>query len=77
MVRERGWEAAATFAADVLQFQALNLRPWDDPPHSADPNGADPAGRFLAKMLQAGLSKYEPDPIAAMEEAGRVAVGPR
>lgn len=74
MVRESGWEKAAIFASDVCQFAALALKPWEVAPHDADPNTADPPGRFLARMLQAGLSRFEPDPIAAME-GDRIAAG--
>ena len=48
------------------QMASLRLRPWECPPCLATP-GNTPEGRFLRRMLDAGLSRYEPDPIEALE----------
>ena len=58
-----GWWYAAHFCASICQSQALGLTPWQSPP--CDAEGED-AARLLKRMLNYGISKYEPDPIAAI-----------
>lgn len=72
MVKERGWQEAAEFAAYDCQFDSMQLRPWQDPPCLvADPNeprvGEEMAARILRRMLKAGISRWHPDPMAALE----------
>jgi hypothetical protein len=64
------------FAAYSLQCDALNLKPWQSPPMDAGddkPRDESPvAGRVAAwelrrRLIAAGLSKFEPDPIRALE----------
>ena len=53
----------------MLQSDTLKLRPWQLPPCTAkqdDPNERDKEAQALRKMLAAGLSRYEPDPLAAL-----------
>jgi hypothetical protein len=49
----------------------LNLEPWSSPPCWGDskhhPNPA--ARKLLEQMLAAGVSRWHPDPLAAIEEA--------
>jgi hypothetical protein len=81
---EEGWEATAKFAAAYCQSRTLNLQPWeispaqiDDPYDRIDLFLRDPFGyagyfvaaRLLRRMLQLGVSKWRPDPVAAIEEA--------
>ena len=80
------WEDVAAFAAHVCQTQALGLKPFEQPPCSVSENAIDdsvgpltarslPAARQLfRRLLAACLSRYEPDPLAALarvEKHGR------
>jgi hypothetical protein len=55
------------------QCRALNLKPWQSPPcraGDAKPDAEDHRGRLAAwtlrqRLLDAGLSQYEPDPLRA------------
>jgi hypothetical protein len=81
MLIEKGWRWAAETAAYVRQSAALKLRPWQPPPCwirdlegdlAAGDDGI--SGRYAAakltrRLLAAGLSRFEPDPIAALEAA--------
>jgi hypothetical protein len=73
---EGDWEEAATFAAYCLQCDNLHLKPWQPPPCWADedrPRDDHPsAGKVAAwelhrRLVAAGLSMYEPDPVRALE----------
>jgi hypothetical protein len=68
--------AKAMFCCAVAQSESLGLRPWECPPSESDPDPNDNASyteqrrraRRLADQLRgAGLSIYEPDPLAALE----------
>lgn len=76
------WERVGEFAARCVQGRSLDLMPWQRPPmfyanqiDSAlrepfgDPSGRREAGEVLQRLLRNGLSKYEPDPLAAIAEA--------
>jgi hypothetical protein len=70
------WEDAAFLAAHHCQTQALNLQPWERPPMDAEHSDRplDRGARILLKrLLDAGLSRYEPDPMAALDEAKKTA----
>jgi hypothetical protein len=86
MIRERGWERAARFAAYCCQDRALRLKPWMTPPcwlrsdaavkaaqaaPSPDLGGRRAAGQLVERLLAVGLSRYEPDPEAALAKAAR------
>jgi hypothetical protein len=76
MVQERGWMEAAAFASYSRQIDTLHLRPWQEPPsHVSDAfeprRGEEAAARILRKMLKAGVSRWHPDPLAALEAAGK------
>lgn len=64
------WFEAATFAAYGCQCRALGLKPWQSPPmYGAAYPGHDAhadAAMLLRRLLDAGLSRYEPDPIGAL-----------
>jgi hypothetical protein len=62
-----GWEAAARFCVSLLQRRQLELRPWDLPPCALDAPDDSGAGRLLRRMLDAGLSRYDPNPIRGLE----------
>jgi hypothetical protein len=71
-----GWQRAAEFAAYCCQCRTLRLKPWQSPPCSSGPHnnvddfpgaGRAAAAQLLKRLLDAGLSRWEPDPIAALE----------
>jgi hypothetical protein len=73
---EDGWWNTACFAAFNCQCSTLHLKPWehapcwvDDPDDYPDPEAA----RLLKRMLKAGVSRYHPDPLAAIEAAEKAA----
>jgi hypothetical protein len=69
------WIDVAEFAAYCVQGEALALKPWQEPPCMADeddPRARDKdAQRLLRRMLKAGLSRYEPNPRAALAKSNR------
>ena len=72
MLTHDPWEKVAKFAAYCVQGDSLNLLPWEDPPCLGDmpPADCDPkAKKLLQKMRAHGVSKYHPDPMAAIAEA--------
>ena len=72
-LRDDGWQSTAEFAAAHCQCEALNLEPWQMPPCRGDSeHHPDPAAKkLLEQMLAAGVSRWHPDPLAAIEEAKR------
>lgn len=79
MLKDQSWHEAGVHASWCCQDRNLRLRPWECPPlatKSTDVNdAADVWGwrlneiRLLKKMLDRDISRYEPDPIAALEAA--------
>ena len=77
------WLDAAAFAASLCQDHALRLSPHQLPPCEVAPEQIDgilaadasdtwcDAAMLLRRMLRAGLSRWEPDPIAALRLAER------
>jgi hypothetical protein len=80
MLAKDGRQKAGASAAYHCQMHALRLRPWQSPPCWLDPGdikatlaagddgiaGDYAAARLLQRMLESGLSQYEPDPITAL-----------
>ncbi len=58
----RSWEEVARFAAYVCQMGSLRLLPWQSPPCWGVAGGNNDEDRWLADMLKAGISIYDPDP---------------
>jgi hypothetical protein len=79
MLKERPWQDVAEFAAYGCQCDALRLKPWQPPPCWAEvddqDNEAGPisghraAAELLRRMLALGISRWHPDPLAAIEAA--------
>jgi hypothetical protein len=66
-----GWQRAAEVAAYDAQCRALNLAPWEEPPCTGRLRGdRSPAGRLLRRMLRRGVSRWDPNPLRAIAEAG-------
>jgi hypothetical protein len=64
------WGEVAEFAASHCQRKSLGLKPWQDAPCNA--NGEDTeAARLLRLMEKAGISRFEPKPLAALKKAER------
>jgi hypothetical protein len=67
MLGRRAWAAVAEFAAYGCQRRALKLKPWQSPPCCCDNDPKDrDAVLLLDEMLAAGVSQWEPDPMAAL-----------
>ena len=75
-LKHESWREVAEFAASCCQHRALATRPWelapvsvgeDDPiPDGDDHRRTGRAIKLLRRLLAAGLSRYEPDPIEAL-----------
>jgi hypothetical protein len=57
----------ASFAAYCVQGDVMNLKPWESPPSC--PSGDEAAWQLLQKMLAAGVSEFDPNPLAALAAA--------
>jgi hypothetical protein len=77
MLSSRPFERVGRFAAFSCQVDALKLTPWETAPLQirdidAGLNAPDDtrrigdAARLLQRLLRAGLSRYEPSPLAAL-----------
>jgi hypothetical protein len=76
--KQSGWRIAAEHASYHFQIKALKLRPWEPPPPwvrdiegylEAGDDGVGGwyrAAQLAQRLLEAGLSLYEPDPITAL-----------
>jgi len=62
------WHEVAAFASYLCQCRNLKLKPWEEPPCAVDEDAAEdsPARTLLRRMLAAGVSRYHPDPMAAL-----------
>jgi hypothetical protein len=80
---QQDWWDVATFASYSCQVDALRLKPWQKPPCWIDDMegilaygddgvmGLYAAATLLKRLLTAGLSQYEPDPLGALKAAGK------
>jgi hypothetical protein len=77
---EKTWLEAATDASRICQETRLNLRPWECwPPCEVEVDSTDEPGlehrgirnaaALLRRMLALGISRWHPDPVAAIEAA--------
>ena len=82
-IASEGRLSAAKFAAHRCQDTALDLQPWECwPPCAVEMGETDAPGlehrgiaksaALLRRLLAAGRSRFEPDPIAALEAAEQV-----
>jgi hypothetical protein len=68
-LKDQPWEDVAHFCAYCCQIDNLGLRPWQDPPMHAELSPDQPdALTLLVKLVGAGLSRFEPDPVAALAQ---------
>jgi len=78
------WFTVARFAAYSLQMDSLHLKPWQIAPLWIDPEEIDEilrvetdadsdedvaAARLLKRMLSYGVSRFDPDPMGAIQRA--------
>jgi len=85
LLQEQGWFTAADFCCYCCQSELIRPRLWQPIPADINPagieaiiargddapNGNFAAAKLLKRMLRAGLSRYEPDPVRALAEAKR------
>jgi hypothetical protein len=85
LLQEQGWFTAADFCCYCCQSELIRPRLWQPIPADIDPadletilargddglGGEYAAARVLKRMLRAGLSRYEPEPLKALAEAKR------
>jgi hypothetical protein len=90
LLAEDGWSAAADLAVYHSQRELIRPRLWQPTPADIDPADIDrilaagddhlagefQAARLLKKMLKAGLSRYEPRPIEALQAKRRQSAAP-
>ena len=77
---ERWWDEAMG-AVYHCQMEALHLRPWQTPPCWMgderpcvdDHRGEGAAWALRCRLIAAGLSQFEPDPVAALSRGCRPA----
>jgi hypothetical protein len=68
------WVDVARFAAASCQETNLKLKPWQLPPCAMGPGDRrehKQAAKLLDDMLVLGVSRWHPDPAAAIAEASR------
>ena len=83
MLADTDWMEVGMFLAACCQRQTLRLKPWQIPPcRIRDPDHPDrsrdrrygeidgryEAARLLRRMYDLGISRWHPDPLAAIEE---------
>jgi hypothetical protein len=75
-----GFVSAGKFASYCMQCETLRLKPWEAPPMDAqggdvvDPNVYGHRAAEIAlrdRLLAAGLSLFEPDPLSALAASER------
>jgi hypothetical protein len=69
MLERRPWFEVARFAAAHCQCRALRLLPWQLPPVWVGVGDDPQAEKLWERMQRAGISRYHPDPLAALEKA--------
>jgi hypothetical protein len=81
LLRDRGEQEAGVWAVGLLQTKNLKLKPWECPPCDcfnvaapSDVYGCRPSElRLLQRMLAAGVSRYDPNPMQALAALERAA----
>jgi hypothetical protein len=68
MLAHEPWEDVAKFAAACAQSRALKLLPWEMPPCGGDSKHHPDPAAHRQQMLDAGVSRWHPDPMQALEK---------
>src|SRR5262245_27080635 len=74
LARGDDWFDVARSAAMHCKIARLDLRPWQSAPmygHIEQPRRDQRAYELQRRLIAAGCSIYEPDPLAALEQVGR------
>ena len=73
LMLQRGWSEAALVNVCDCQVRSMRLPPWreEEIPCVGSRRGGGRASRLLRRMLRRGISRYHPDPLAAIAEAAR------
>jgi hypothetical protein len=77
LLQDQGEQAAGIFAVGLLQVKNLKLKAWECPPCDSSETASNHYGArpnevaLLRKLLTLGLSRYEPDPLRAIERVER------
>jgi hypothetical protein len=67
MLATRPWHDVSQFCAYDCQIRTMNLKPWQTPPCYLDEAGEETGAALLRRMLRSGVSRFHPDPLAALE----------
>jgi hypothetical protein len=82
-LRDESWQDVAAWCAYVCQCKSLKLEPWQRPPCWVEDMEGDiargddgvvgkyAAAQLLKRMLAAGVSMLDPDPLAALKAVGK------
>ena len=83
-LEREGFPAAGRFASYSAQMDSLHLPPWMFPPcfiddsdvdkliaAGDDSHGKHAAAKLVARLRELSISKYHPDPLAAIKTAKR------
>jgi hypothetical protein len=73
MLEEREWFETAAFCSYLQQMKSMRLLPWQSPPCwlSSDVKVEPEIMEIGRRLARLGLSQFEPNPIAAIEQAKR------
>jgi hypothetical protein len=66
-LKDRPWHEVAKFASYCCQCDNLKLLPHQSPPCMVIGDRDHDAADLLRRMLAAGLSEFEPDPLKALQ----------
>jgi len=71
MLIDRPWQEVCEFASYSCQMTHLKLRPWQCPPCWVEPDDRKhpQAAKLLREMTALGISRFHPDPLAAIAAA--------
>jgi hypothetical protein len=73
-LRYEGFEAAGEFAADRAQCANLKLKPWETSPCNIWGYDQSRGIELRDRLVAAGISIFEPDPIKALAEVERTRI---
>jgi hypothetical protein len=69
--RKLPWREIGGLASYIAQKRTLKLDPWVDPPSELSGSTNAPMDRLYRRLISAGLSQFEPDPLAALKSVGK------
>jgi hypothetical protein len=67
-LKHESFAAAGEFAADRAQYESLHLRPWESSPCSVWGYDQSSAIELRDRLVAAGISIFEPDPMQALAD---------